>query len=236
LRPYQEIELHAKVSGFVQNITVDVGDHVKEGQLIAELELPEVEHDLDHALASQRHAAQQIRRAQAAWDDAHLTLDRMASVEKAQPNLIAQQDIDTATAKERGAEADLAAAREQESAAAAEVNKLKTMLQYARITSPFEGVVTKRYADKGALIQAGTSSSTQAMPLIRLSQNNSLRLVFPVWLSADYSFDQVTAALAAEIVESRLRGEKDPKRLRDDAIRMAKTLFETTGPASPRQR
>jgi len=104
----------------------------------------------------------------------------MTSIEKAQPNLIAQQDIDSATAKERAAEADLAAAREQESGATAEVNKLKTMLQYARITAPFDGVVTKRYADKGALIQAGTSSSTQAMPLIRLSQNNFLRLVFPV--------------------------------------------------------
>jgi RND family efflux transporter MFP subunit len=183
LRPYQEIDLHAKVSGFVQSITVDVGDHVKEGQLIAQLELPEVQHDLDRATAAQHRAAQQIRRAQAGWDDARVTLERMAAVEKAQPNLIAQQDIDTATAKERGAEADLAAARDQESASAAEVNKLKTMLQYAKITAPFEGVVTKRYADKGALIQAGTSSSTQAMPLIRLSQNSFLRLVFPVMAS-----------------------------------------------------
>lgn len=183
LRPYQEIDLHAKVSGYVKTITVDVGDHVKEGQLIAELELPEVKDDLDRATAAQRRAAQQIRRAQAAWDDAQLVLDRMARVNKAQPNLIAQQEIDTATAKERGAEAELAAAKDQESAAGAEVNKLKTMLEYARITAPFEGIVTKRYADKGALIQAGTSSSTQAMPLIRLSQNNFLRVIFPVMAS-----------------------------------------------------
>ncbi len=183
LRPYQEIDLHAKVSGYVQSITVDVGDHVKEGQLIAELELPEVEHDLARAVAAQHRAAQEIRRAQVGWDDAHLSLQRIATVDKAQPNLIAQQDIDTATAKERGAEADLAASRDQESGAAAEVNRLKTMLHYAHITAPFEGVVTKRYADKGALIQAGTSSSTQAMPLVRLSQNSFLRLVFPVMAS-----------------------------------------------------
>ena len=54
------------------------------------------------------------------------------------------------------------------------------MQSYAQITAPFTGVITKRYADKGALIQAGTSSSTQAMPLVRLSQNDRLRLVFPV--------------------------------------------------------
>lgn len=104
LRPYQEIDLHAKVSGFVKTIMVDVGDHAKEGQLIAELELPEVKDDLDRATSAQSHAKQQIRRAEAAWDDAHLTLNRMLQVNKAQPNLIAQQDIDTATARERHAE------------------------------------------------------------------------------------------------------------------------------------
>ncbi len=202
LRPYQEIDLHAKVAGYVQTINVDVGDHVKEGQVIAQLELPEVEHELERALATQRRASQQIRRAQATWDDAHVSLDRMAAVEKAQPNLIAQQDIDSATAKERGAEADLAAAKEQESGATAEVNKLKTMLQYARITAPFDGVVTKRYADKGALIQAGTSSSTQAMPLIRLSQNSFLRLIFPV--SASF----VSAIKQGDPVEVSIPGVK----------------------------
>jgi RND family efflux transporter MFP subunit len=139
----------------------------------------------------------------------------MANVEKAQPNLIAQQEIDTASAKERGAEADLAAARDQESAAAADVNKLKTMLQYARITAPFEGIVTKRYADRGALIQAGTTSSTQALPLIRLSQNNLLRLVFPVMESyvasvkegepVQISIPSLNRKLAAKITRSAQR-------------------------------
>jgi RND family efflux transporter MFP subunit len=200
LRPYQEIDLHAKVAGYVQAINVDVGDHVKQGQVIAQLELPEAQNDLDRALAAQRRAAQQIRRAQVAWDDAHVSLSRLTAIEKAQPNLIAQQDLDTATAKERAAEADLAAAKEQESGAIADVDKLKTMLQYARITAPFDGVVTKRYADKGALIQAGTSSSTQAMPLIRLSQNNFLRLVFPV--SASF----VSAIKQGDLVEVSIPG------------------------------
>jgi RND family efflux transporter MFP subunit len=200
LRPYQEVDVHAKVAGYVDSINVDVGDRVKEDQLLAKLELPEVQNDLERAVASQGRAAQEINRAQAEWEDAHLSLTRIDAIEKAQPNLIAQQEIDTATAKERSAQASLAAAREQANAASAEVKKLKTMLEYARITAPFDGVITRRYADKGALIQAGTSSSTQAMPLVRVSQNGFLRLVFPV--SASY----VSAIKVGDPVEINVPG------------------------------
>jgi RND family efflux transporter MFP subunit len=182
-RPYQEIDLHAKVAGYVQNITVDVGDHVKEGQLIASLELPEVQDDLDRAIATQKRSAEEIKRAEAVYEEAHVAFTRLVATDKAQPHLIAQADLDTAQAKDRTGAATFAAAREQANVAAAETKKLRTMLDYARITAPFSGVVTRRYADKGALIQAGTSSSTQAMPLIKLSQNDLLRLVFPVSVS-----------------------------------------------------
>jgi RND family efflux transporter MFP subunit len=183
LKPFQEVDLHAKVAGYVQSINVDIGDHVKEGDLIATLELPEVEADLDRATASERRAAEEIHRAEAGYDDAKLSLDRLKAIDKAKPNLIAQQEIDTADAREKTAAANLAAAREQAKAAEADVKKLQTMLKYARIVAPFDGVITERYADKGALIQAGTSSSTQAMPLVRLSDNRKLRLVFPVSVS-----------------------------------------------------
>ena len=183
LRPYQEVELHAKVAGYVQSINVDIGDRVKEGDLIATLELPEAQNDLDRALAAQHHSEEDIKRAEAAYEEAKLGLNRLRQIEKARPNLIAQQEIETADAREKTTSAGLAGARAQAAASEAEVRKLKTMLQYARITAPFDGVVTERYADKGALIQAGTSSSTQAMPLVRLSDNRRLRLVFPVSVS-----------------------------------------------------
>src|SRR5438309_112058 len=54
------------------------------------------------------------------------------------------------------------------------------MYEYARVTAPFAGVITKRYADTGSMIQAGTASQTQAMPLVRLSENELLRLILPV--------------------------------------------------------
>jgi RND family efflux transporter MFP subunit len=184
LRPYQEIDLHAKVAGYLQNIGVDIGDVVKEGQLIALLELPEAENELDRAMASQRRSEEEIKRAEAAYEEVHLTFTRLAAIDKVQPHLLAQQDLDTAQAKEKTAFASVASAREQANVSAAEVKKLRTMLAYARITAPFSGVITKRYADKGALIQAGTSSSTQALPLVRLSQIDKLRMVFPVSISA----------------------------------------------------
>ncbi len=93
------------------------------------------------------------------------------------PNLIAQQDLDSAEARDATAAGALAGAK-------ADVEKYQTLLGYTKITAPFSGVVTKRYADPGALIQAGTASQTQAMPLVRVSDNSVLRLDFPV--SVDY--------------------------------------------------
>jgi RND family efflux transporter MFP subunit len=197
-RPFQEIEVHAKVAGFVKSITVDVGDRVKAGQLLATLEVPELQDEIRQDEAAVKRANEEINRAQAdleraqsAHEVAHLGATRLASVMKARPNLVAQQDIDEASGRDRVAEAQvstaqaaLAAAREQLEIARAAQRKTQTLFDYARITAPFDGVITHRYADTGAMIQAGTSSQTQAMPVVRLSQNDRLRLVIPVPESA----------------------------------------------------
>jgi RND family efflux transporter MFP subunit len=169
-RPYTEVELHAKVSGYVKAMKVDIGDRVKAGQLLAVLEVPELTDDRDHAQAT-------YRRAQADYRDAHLAYTRLVAVNRDHPNLIAQQDLDTAEARDATAEGAQAAAK-------ADVDKYQTLVGYTRIVAPFDGVITKRYADPGALIQAGTASNTQAMPLVRISENTLLRLDFPV--SVDY--------------------------------------------------
>ena len=181
-RPYQEIDLHAKVAGFLQQINVDIGDRVKEGDLLATLEIPELRDDLDHARAVEKRSDDEVAHAEAAYDDAHLSYTRLAEVNKVQPDLVAQQDLDTAQAKNRSAETALAAAKEQVEIAKSDVEKLQTMFKYSRITAPFSGIITKRYADRGALIQAGTAGG-QTLPLVRLSENNRLRLVFPVSVS-----------------------------------------------------
>ena len=165
-RPYTEVELHAKVSGYLQEINVDIGDKVKAGQLLARLEIPELKSELDRAVAAQK-------RAEADYKDAHLVYTRLQSVDKTNPNLVAQQELDAAEAKDSIADASRASAK-------AEVEKYQTLMAYTKIIAPFDGVVTCRYADPGSLIQAGTASDTQARPLVRLSDNYHLRLDFPV--------------------------------------------------------
>jgi RND family efflux transporter MFP subunit len=183
LRPYQEIDLHAKVAGYLQRIDVDIGDKVEAGQLLAIIEVPELADDIERARAELKRRNEEVARAQATFDQDHLVYTRLSSVDKSQPGLVAQQELDAALEKDRTGASALAAAQAEVDVARAELNKLQTMLKYSRITAPFAGIVTKRYADPGALIQAGTSSSTQTLPLVRLSQNDRLRLSFPVSVS-----------------------------------------------------
>jgi RND family efflux transporter MFP subunit len=183
LRPYQEIDLHAKVAGYLQNISVDIGDRVNAGQLLANIEVPELADDIQRANAALTRSEQEVSRAQAACEEAHLVYTRLAAVDKAQPNLIAQQELDAAVEKDRTSASALAGAKAEVDVSRAEISKLKTMQKYSRIVAPFTGVITRRYADPGALIQAGVSSSTQALPLVRLSQNDRLRLTIPVSVS-----------------------------------------------------
>jgi RND family efflux transporter MFP subunit len=193
-RPYQEVDVHAKVAGFLKAIYVDVGDRVKQGQLLALLEIPELTDDLTQDQAAVSRSAEEIKRAQAdleraesAHQVAHLAATRLSEVLKAKPNLVAQQDIDEATARDRMAEAQistakaaLASAGHQLDVSKAAASRTQALVDYARITAPFAGVITHRYADTGAMIQAGTSSQSQSMPLVQLSQNSRLRLIIPV--------------------------------------------------------
>jgi RND family efflux transporter MFP subunit len=181
LRPFQEISLHSRVGGYLESLKVDAGDLVKAGQLIATVEVPELKDEILHAEAMLRRSQAEVERAAVAAEEAKQAHDRLIAVDKSQPQVVARQDLDTAKARNHTAQAAMAAAREQVKVNEADIKKLKTMLGYSQITAPFDGVITKRYVDPGALIQAGTSSS--ALPLVRLSQSQRLRVVFPVSLS-----------------------------------------------------
>jgi RND family efflux transporter MFP subunit len=170
-RPYAEDELRVKVSGYLTNISVDFGDRVKKGQLLAEIEVPELQNDLDRAKAAEAKAKADHRQAE-------LEYTRLSGVQKAHPNvtLVPQQDLDNSEAKNLATAAAIDVSK-------AERQKLQTMMSYTRVCAPYDGVITKRYADPGALIQAGTSSDTQTMALVRISDNYLLRLDFPVQLA-----------------------------------------------------
>jgi RND family efflux transporter MFP subunit len=193
-QPYQEIDVYAKVSGYIQKLQVDWGTHVRQGQLLAVLEIPELEQELQQATASAHRsehdlarAREELSRTESAYTVAHLTYTRLAEVQKTRPELVAQQEIDMAQGKDLEASAGVSAARDALAAAEqallmskAALEKDRAMFAYARMTAPFEGVVTKIYAYTGALLPAGTSSSKSDAALCHLSQNNLLRLVIPV--------------------------------------------------------
>ena len=193
-KPFQEVDVMAKVSGYVKEIYVDVGDRVRPGHLLAILEIPEMASDiarsqanLQRSQADVSRAKDELARAQAAHEMNHLGFDRLESVSKARPGLVAQQEIDDAHSRDLQGEAVIAAARsalvsaeEQVRVAQAESAKIRTMFEYTRVTAPFAGVITKRYAHTGSMIQAGTGSTTQVLPLVRLSENGLLRLIVPV--------------------------------------------------------
>ena len=197
-RPFQQVDVHAKVAGFIRRIYVDVGDHVKTGQVLAILEVPELSAEVTGAKADIRRSQDAIRRAQSeiersqsAYGAYHAAYTRLKQASEARPGLIAEQEVDDSLAKDKEAEAQvnsaraaLAEAQSQLSAQEANLERLAAMEAYSHITAPFAGVVTKRYADTGALIQAGTSSSTQAMPVVQLAEWSKLRLVVPVPESA----------------------------------------------------
>lgn len=182
-RPYEQVSLHAKVAGFLQTISVDVGDHVKEGQMLAQLDVPELRSDFERDSAAFRASEEEVKRAEANYAEAHLASERLLAVAKDHPKLVAQQEIDNAQAKDRNAAGAVGAARDHVEECTAAINKAKVMLTYTAITAPFDGVITRRYADPGALVQAGTSG-TQVTPLVDIDQDSRLRLVFPVPESA----------------------------------------------------
>src|SRR5437016_5306739 len=128
---YQEATLYAKVAGYLKTINVDKGDAVKEDDLLAEIEAPEMRADLIKARA-EAEAAQ-------------LDFKRVTDAQKKASDLVVPQTVDAAKAKSGVAVAGL--------------QRIETLLSYAKISAPFSGVITKRWVDPGALIPAATSSS-----------------------------------------------------------------------------
>jgi RND family efflux transporter MFP subunit len=193
-QPYQEVNVYAKVSGYIQKLYVDWGAHVKQGQLLAVLEIPELQQQLEQDEANTKkseqdlaRAKEELNRATSAYTVAHLTYSRLADVQKSRPELVAQEEIDVAEGKDQEASAgessakDALAGSEQELAASkAAMEKDRALFGYSRITAPFDGVVTEIGAYTGALLPAGTSSNKGDQTLCHLSQNNLLRLVIPV--------------------------------------------------------
>ena len=194
LVPFQQIDVYAKESGFVQKLNVDYGTRVKAGEVMAVLEIPELQMQLEEDQADIKDATSQVdryreelERVEAQSKVAHLEFTRLDQVAKSRPGLVAQQEVDDRQGKDLAGEAQNTAARaslgsaqSQLALAQARERHDQVLFDYSKITAPFIGVVTKRYANLGTLMQSGTNSSTQALPLVQLSQDDLFRLVIPV--------------------------------------------------------
>ncbi len=194
LVPFQQIDVFAKVSGFIKELKVDYGSHVKAGDVIATLEIPELEAQLkedDAAIknASDQvvHAEHQLDRVEAQHQVYHLEYTRLNAVAKQRPGLVAQQEVDDKQGQDLATEAQVEASKAslqsaQSQLAQAQAKRVhdQTLFDYSKITAPFAGVVTQRYANYGTLVQAATGSAMQALPIVQLSQDDRYRLVIPV--------------------------------------------------------
>src|SRR5580658_9314045 len=193
-QPFYEVDVMAKEAGYIKHMLVDIGDRVKEGQLLATIEIPELQADLTKAKsdvqtanAERAVAKGDLQRAEAAAQIAQLSYNRIQDVSKKEPGLVPMQEVDVAHSHNLEADAQVSAALQRVQAAESRYQSAvaglaheTALVEYTRIVSPFRGVVTQRYASEGSMIQAGIASQTQAMPVVKVSQNDLLRLMLPV--------------------------------------------------------
>ncbi len=193
-QPYQVIDVHPKVTGYMVKINVDIGDRVHKGQTLAVLEVPELNAQLKGTVYEMQRSKDEllrtqheIKRAEAVHSALHADYERLLEASKAQPGLVAQQELDDAQSKDLssesqvdGAKAAAAAAQEHTEVAHADNDRVQALKDYTNVTAPLDGVIVWRYADTGALIQSGTNSNEQDLPIVRLSQSGLLRLRMPI--------------------------------------------------------
>ncbi len=192
-QPFQEVDVHGKVSGYIRHIYVDIGDRVRQGQTLAVLEVPELQAEVAGAQAGITQTQQNILRLQnevardrASYAAIHANYVRLKQASDQQPGLVAAQELDDALAKDQASASQIDAARSAVAAAEGQLGvsraenlRVSSMEQYATITAPYTGVVTMRYADTGALIPAGTAEGLN-QAVVRLAQSDVLRLRMPI--------------------------------------------------------
>lgn len=150
--PLYQTTIYAKVSGYLRSIHFDKGDRVRQGQVLAVLDAPEIEQQYEQALAD--------------YTIKKVTYERLAQVLKEAPDVIAKQDVDVAEASAKAAQHFL--------------EQRRTWMDYTKVRAPYDGILTARFADPGAMIQVATASATQAVPLFTIMDISTLRFYINV--------------------------------------------------------
>ncbi|HLK64600.1 MAG TPA: efflux RND transporter periplasmic adaptor subunit [Bryobacteraceae bacterium] len=175
--PYQEVAIHAKVTGFVDRVLVDLGSMVKKDDLLATLDAPEIKSQLAGAQAHVQSLEARRSEAQAKLISEESTYDRLKGA-SATPGAISGNELIQAEKSVDAARAQVGAAESSIKAAQAAVQAIEEMQKYLTVTAPFDGVITQRNVHPGALVGPGGDKDQGA--LFRLEQNSRLRLVVAV--------------------------------------------------------
>ncbi len=186
MQAIQEAPIYARTDGYLKSRKVDIGDHVRAGQLLAEIEAPEVIQQLAQARAAQAHAVAAAAQSRAALKQsqskmmlAQVTLERWKKL--VAEGVVSKQDsdekqsaYDASTADVDALASNVKAAESDITAQQANVRRLEEMQSFQRVLAPFDGVITARNVDPGALITAGSSSSNRE--LFRIAKTDRLRI------------------------------------------------------------
>ncbi|MBI4558692.1 MAG: efflux RND transporter periplasmic adaptor subunit [Candidatus Hydrogenedentes bacterium] len=174
IEAFEKADLYAKVSGYIEEITVDIGDEVHAGDAISRLTIPEMGPELLRAKTAIAEARAQYEKARADASLTGVTYTRYSDLYAKEPGAITKQEVDVAKAEQSVATAQVSVANASIASAEAEVARLEALMDYAIIKAPFDGVITKRYLDTGSLVVAGTGGGK---PLVEIMRKDKVRLV-----------------------------------------------------------
>jgi RND family efflux transporter MFP subunit len=192
---WYESTIYARVNGYVANWLVDIGDHVKKGQLLATIETPELDAELAAARSALKASQAQVSAREAEGEFARSTNERWRDAPK---GVVSDQERESKKADFNSASARLFAARAQVAADKSRVEQFGALAEFKQVRAPFDGTITERKIDVGNLVTAGSASTTT--PLYRITQNDPLRVFVevPQSAAADLMKDGVPAQIRSQ--------------------------------------
>jgi RND family efflux transporter MFP subunit len=203
--------IYARVSGYVAKWYVDIGDHVKSGQLLASIDTPELDAELLAAKAKLQVSQAQVKVRQA---DAAFASSTYARWRDSPKGVVSEQEREDKKAGDSSALAQLEAARAQVNLDQADVDRLTAFEQFKRVTAPYAGAIVERRIDIGNLVTAGSSNSTTS--LYRMEQDDPIRVFVDVPQSAAADLMKVgvpakilTTDQSAQAIDGRITRTSD---------------------------
>ncbi len=179
IEPLYQATLYAKAAGYVKWIKVDIGDWVKKDEVLAKLDIPEMVKEYDQVKARLRETQAIYEKAKSDYALQELTYKRVKDIWETEPGAVAKQDVDVARVRFELAKANINSEKANIDNAEADMKRIEALLEYGKIIAPFDGIVTKRFVDPGALIRDATSNNSVS-PVITIMHIDTVRVFMDV--------------------------------------------------------